>query len=81
MKYESYLSISKIVEHSSLIKEVKIEALKSLVKSLLDISLIEVKVAKEREVGRKLTLDDEIELFENEIRRIRQQEDDPQIVI
>lgn len=69
------------MEHSILIKEVKIEALKSFAKSLLDISLIEVKVAKEREVGRKLTLDDEIELFEKEIRRIRQQEDDPQIVI
>ncbi len=63
-------------------KEAKVEALKSLAKSLLDLALVEVKVAKEKELARDLSRDEEIELFENEIKKMREAEkDDPQIVV
>ncbi len=48
------------------------EALKSIAKNLLNIDLLEVKIAKERELEKELDLDEEIKLFENEIRRMRE---------
>ena len=79
---ETFLStVVQPLEHSSIVKEAKVEALKSIAKSLLGIDLLEVKIAKEREVGRGLDRDEEIELFENEIRKIRESEDDPQIIV
>jgi len=59
------------LEQSSIIKEAKVEALKSIAKSLLDIDLVEVKIAKEKELGRELDKEEEIQLFEEEIRRMR----------
>ncbi len=41
----------------------------------------QVKVVKERELRRELNSDEEIELFENEIRKMREGEDDPQIIV
>jgi site-specific recombinase XerD len=79
---EPFLStISQPLEHSSIVKEAKVEALKSIAKSMLGIDLLEVKVAKEKEINKELDLDEEIELFENEIRKIREPKDDPQIII
>jgi len=78
---ESYLSTSQLLEKSSIVKEAKIEAVKSIAKSVFGIDLVEVKVAKEREIGRALSVDEEIELFENEMRRVRVEEDDPQIIV
>jgi site-specific recombinase XerD len=79
---EPFLStVTQPLEHSSIVKEAKVEALKSIAKSLLGIDLLEVKVAKEREVGRELDWDEEIELFENEIRKMREGEDDPQMLV
>ena len=49
-------------------------------KNLLDIDLLEVKIAKERELEKELDLDEEIELFENEIRKMREA-NDPQIIV
>ncbi|MBS7635932.1 hypothetical protein KEJ37_01075 [Candidatus Bathyarchaeota archaeon] len=49
-------------EQSTIIKEAKIEALKSMAKSLLGIDLLDVKVAKERQIGRELNKDEELEL-------------------
>jgi site-specific recombinase XerD len=74
-------TVSQPLEHSSIIKEAKVEALKSIAKSMLGIDLLEVKVAKEKEVNKELDLDEEIELFENEIRKLREPKDDPQIII
>jgi len=54
--------------------------LKSIAKNLLGIDLLEVKIAKERELERKMTPDEEIELFENEIKKMREQQD-PQIIV
>jgi hypothetical protein len=74
-------TITQPLEQSSIIKEAKIEALKSIAKSLLDIDLLEIKVAKEKELQLELSRDDTIELFENEIRKMREGEDDPQIIV
>ena len=78
---EPFLStVAQPLEQSSIVKEAKVEALKSIAKSLLGIDLLEVKVAKERELQRELDRDEEIELFENEIRKMREAEDDQTIV-
>jgi hypothetical protein len=74
-------TVTQPLEHSSIVKEAKLEALKSLAKSLLDLDLMEVKVAKEKELQRQLSQDEEIELFENEIKKMRKGDSDPQIVI
>jgi hypothetical protein len=63
------------------VKEAKIEALKSIAKSLLGIDLLEVKVAKENELERELSRDEEVELFENEIKKMREGEKDPQTIV
>jgi len=79
---EPFLStIAQPLEQASIVKESKIEALKSIAKSLLGIDLLEVKVAKERDLKRELTKDEEIELFENEIKKMRSGEKDPQIIV
>jgi phosphomannomutase len=69
------------LEQSSVIKEAKIEALKSIAKSLLGIDLLEVKLAKERELGRELNKDEELELFENELKKLREGRNNPQRIV
>ena len=69
------------MDQSMIVKEAKIEALKSIAKSLLGIDLLEVKVAKEKKLERKLNRDEEIELFENEIKKMREGEKDPQTIV
>jgi hypothetical protein len=79
---EPFLStVSQPLEHSNIVKEAKVEALKSIAKNMLGIDLLEVKVAKEKEIHKELDLDEEIELFENEIRKMREPKDDPQMII
>jgi integrase len=79
---EPFLStIAKPLEQSSIIKEAKIEALKSIAKSLLGIDLLEVKVAKEKELGRELSKDEEMELFENEFKKLREGKHNPQRIV
>jgi len=82
MECESFLStVTQPLEQASIVKESKIEALKSIAKSLLGIDLLEVKVAKERELKRDLSKDEEIALFEDEIKKIRSGEKDPQVIV
>jgi len=69
------------LEQTAIVKEAKVEALKSIAKSLLGIDLLDVKVAKEKEQKRELTKDEEIELFETEIKKMRSEERDPQIMV
>ena len=64
----------------TIIKEAKIEALKSVAKSMFGIDLLEVKIAKENEENRELTQDETIELFETEMKKTREQPD-PQIMV
>jgi len=79
---EPFLStVSQPLEHSSIVKETQLEALKSIAKTMFGIDNLKIKIAKEREVGRELDRDEEIELFENEIRKMREGEDDPQILV
>jgi len=69
------------LEQASVVKEAKVEALKSIAKSLLGIDLLEIKVEKEKELKRELTKDEEIALFESEIKKMRNGERDPQIMV
>ena len=79
---ESFLStFAQQAEQSSIVKESKIEVLKSLAKSLLGIDLLEVKIARERELGRRLSRDEELELFENELKKLREGTHNPQRII
>jgi integrase len=79
---EPFLStIAQPLEQSSIIKEAKIEALKSIAKSLLGIDLLEVKIAKEKELGRELSKDEELELFENELKKLREGKHNPQRIV
>lgn len=79
---EQFLSTTaQPLEQSAIVKEAKIEALKSIAKSLLDIDLLEVKIAKEKEIQRELSRDEEIELFENEIKKMKEGEKDPQTIV
>ncbi|MGQ9469459.1 MAG: site-specific integrase [Nitrososphaerales archaeon] len=79
---ESFLStIAQPLEQASIVKEAKIEALKSMAKSLLGIDLLEVKIAKEKELGRELTKDEEMELFEDELKRLREGRHNPQRIV
>lgn len=68
---ESFLGTTSQLEQSAVVKEAKIEALRSMAKSLLDIDLLEVKIAKEKEIRKELTPAEEVELYESEIRKLR----------
>ena len=72
---------TKELNQSTVVKEAKIEALKSIAKSLLGIDLLEAKIAKEKEIQGELSQDEEIDLFESEIRKVRENEKDPQIIV
>jgi hypothetical protein len=79
---EFFLStVAQPLEQNALVKEAKVEALKSIAKSLLGLDLMKVKIAKEKDLQRELEKDEEIVLFENAIRKSREPEDDPQIII
>ncbi|MGQ9470010.1 MAG: site-specific integrase, partial [Nitrososphaerales archaeon] len=79
---EPFLStVTQPLEQVSIVKEAKIEALKSMAKSLLGIDLLEVKVAKEKELGRELSKEEELELFENELRKLREGKHNPQRIV
>jgi len=79
---EPFLStVVQPLEQVSVVKEAKVEALKSIAKSLLGIDLLEVKVAKEKELERELTKDEEVALFESEMKRMRNGDRDPQIMV
>ena len=69
------------LEQSNIIKEAKIEALKSMAKSLLGIDLLDVKVAKEKLIGRELNKDEELELYEKELKKLREGKHNPQRII
>jgi hypothetical protein len=79
---EQFLStIAKPLEQSDIVKEAKVEALKTMAKSLLGIDLVEVKVAKERELKRDLNKDEELELFENELKKLRDGTHNPKRIV
>lgn len=73
-------TLSQPMERASVVREAKIEALRSIAKSLLGIDLIDVKIAKEKELGRELTKEEEIRLFEDEMKKLREQPDPQKII-
>jgi hypothetical protein len=79
---ESFLSTAaQPLEQKAVVNEAKIEMLKSFAKSYLGMDLMEVKVARAKEIGRELTPEEQIELFENEIKKMREGEKDPQMAV
>jgi hypothetical protein len=78
---ETYITtVSQPIEQSSIVKEAKIEALKTIAKSLLGIELLDVKVAKEKEIGRELTKDEELKLYEEELKKLRERHNPHRII-
>jgi len=51
--------------------------LKSLIKSLLGIELLDVKIAKEKELGRELIAYETINLFKEELKKLREGKHSP----
>jgi pyruvate/2-oxoacid:ferredoxin oxidoreductase beta subunit len=70
---ETFSSIlAQSLEQTNIIKEIEIETFKSIAKSLLGIYLLEVKVVKEKEPRREFSKDEELELFENKLKKLRE---------
>jgi len=67
---EPFLGTTSKLEESVVVKEAQIEALKSIAKNLLGIDLLDVKVAKERELGKDLTPTEELNVYESEIKKL-----------
>jgi len=67
---EPFLGTTTTLDESALVKEAQIEALKSIAKNLLGIDLLDVKVAKEKELGKDLTPAEELQAYEGEIRKL-----------
>ena len=79
---EPFLStLTQPLEQSSVILEAKTEALKSMAKSLLGIDLLEVKIAKEKETGKELNPIETIQLFEDELKKLREGKHNPQRIV
>ena len=68
---EPFLSTTSELEQSVVVKEAQIEALKSIAKNLLGIDLLDVKVAKEGELQKELTPAEELQTYENEIKKLK----------
>ena len=68
---EPFLSTTSKLEQSAVVKEAQIEALKSIAKNLLGLDLLEVKIAKEKELEKELNPKEELGLYENEIKKLR----------
>ena len=71
------LTTTQPLEQSSIVLEAKLEALKSIAKSLFGLDLVDVKIAKEKELGRELNPDEELQLFEEQLR----ENADPQKIV
>ncbi len=77
---EPFLStMADLIQQNTIVKEAKIEALKSVAKSMFGIDLLDVKIAKENKQKKELTQEETIELFEVEIKKLR--EPDPQAIV
>jgi len=73
-------SLNTDIVQSNMFKEAQKESLKALAKNIFGIDLLEVKIAREKELGRELGLDEELKLFESEMKRFRERPDPQRIV-
>ncbi|MBA7650225.1 hypothetical protein ES703_58027 [subsurface metagenome] len=79
---EPFLStVVQPLEQSLIVKEAKLEALKSIAENVFGIDIIEIKIAKKRESGEEMGVDEEISFLEIEMKKRREGEDDPQIIV
>lgn len=79
---EPRLTTQRVTSEHEVVKQANIEALKVVAENMFGLKLLEVKVAKEREEGRSLTLDETMKLFENELKRLRENPKmDPQEIV
>jgi len=79
---EPFLStVAQPLEHSSIVKEAKLEALRSIAENLFGVDLIEIKIAKERESGEEMSAEEEIALLESEMKKMREGANDPQTIV
>ena len=79
---EPFLStVAQPLEQSAIVKEAKLEALRSIAENLFGIDIIEIKIAKERESGEEMSVEEEIALFESEMKKRREGENDPQTIV
>ena len=69
---EPHLGTVSQIEQTTVVQEAKLETLKTIAKSLLGIDLLEIKIAKEREVKRSLEPKETLKLFEDEIKTRRE---------
>jgi hypothetical protein len=60
------------------VKFVKVPTMLVVRKSLLGIDLVDVKVTREKQFGRELNKDEELELYERELKRLREGSHNPQ---
>jgi hypothetical protein len=71
---------SQPLDQMAVVKEAKIETLKSIAKNMFGLDLLDVKIAKEKELAKELSQDESIELFENEMKMLREKPDPQDIV-
>ncbi|MEE9282680.1 MAG: hypothetical protein V3U49_01240 [Nitrososphaerales archaeon] len=67
------ISTAPPIDKPSVAKEAQIQAIRSIAKSLYGIDSMDIKIAKERESGREISLDEEIVMMENELKKFRTQ--------
>lgn len=63
-------------EHTNMVKAAKLEALKAIAKNVFGIDPSEIKFEKESELGRELSADDELKLYEEELMKKREKADE-----
>ncbi|MBA7593887.1 hypothetical protein ES703_00821 [subsurface metagenome] len=73
-------SLNTDIAPGSIVGEAKNEAIKSMVKNVFGVDLMEVKIAKEKELGRELASDEKTVLFENEMKKLRENPDPQKII-
>jgi hypothetical protein len=79
---EPFLStVAQPLERSSIVKEAKLEALKSIAENLFGLNLIEIKIAKEKESGDEMSVDAEIQFLEIEMKRMREERNEPPMIV
>ena len=64
-------TVTQPLEKSPIVKEAKLEALRSIAENLFGLELIDVKIAMERESGEEMGVDEEIALFEIEMKKMK----------
>jgi len=79
-KAEPFLSLSQREDVERIKRDVVLEALRRLAQSF-GIDPMKVRIEKQRELGREPTSEEEIEMIQNEIKRLRHGNSDPKKIV